>query len=80
MTRVSLEHKYLEKHFMFMRVNVKKLLECISKQLRYHQHGTRSETGVSLEIMLKCLTVSLFPLQFLLWQYTILLYFSWDPL
>ena len=40
--------KSLKKHFKLMKVNVKKLSEYITKQLKYHQHRIRSKISISL--------------------------------
>ena len=56
---VYVGHKSSKKHFKLI---WKDLSDCIYRQLNCHQHRIRSETGISLEIILnvfKCLAVSL---------------------
>ena len=58
---VYLEHKDSKKHFKLIIANIKNFSECNCRQLKYHQHRIRSETGVLREIIVstfKCLTVS----------------------
>ena len=63
---------------------LKHLSEYICRQLKYHQHRIRSETGMSLEMILdvfKWPIVSLVPLKnFYFGNSTTFFYFSWHPL
>ena len=54
---VSLCHKDFKKHLL-IKVSIKKWSEYIFRQLKLH-HYKISKTGISLEITLKCLVVSL---------------------
>ena len=66
LSHVSLCHKNFKKHFL-----IKVIIKNFFRQLKQHQHKIRSKTGICLEITLnvfKCLTVSLVPVKYLLWQ------------
>ena len=63
--------------------NILSSWELILNSSKYHQHGIRSEIGISLITLnvFKCLTVSLFPLKFIFFgNGRIFVYFRWYPL
>ena len=67
--KIVLFTSYFSKNLAIPRV-CKNFSEYICGKLKYHQHRIRNKTSISLEIILnvfKCLTISLAPLQFLLW-------------
>ena len=55
--------------YLLVKVNIKKSIWNMCRQLKYHHHRIRSKTGISLAIILnifKCVKVSLVSLKFLL--------------